>query len=117
MLVKLHLVLLLAREVEHFSAKVASDHLRFPIESFGNRQGQVSRPGTDVQIRIPRLWIQKIQSPTPPIAIDIQRQQMVEEVIPRRDFGKHPPNTFGGLVDNGARIRKVGWAHRSVRPG
>jgi hypothetical protein len=38
-LAKLHLVLLLTREVEHFSAKVASDHLRFSIESFGNCQG------------------------------------------------------------------------------
>jgi hypothetical protein len=39
MLAKLHLVLLLTGEVEHFSAEVASDHLRFPIEPFGNRQG------------------------------------------------------------------------------
>jgi hypothetical protein len=39
MLAKLHLVLLLTGEVEHFSAEVAPDHLRFPIEPFGNRQG------------------------------------------------------------------------------
>jgi hypothetical protein len=38
-LAKLHSMLLLPREVEHFSAEVASDHLRFPIESFGNCQG------------------------------------------------------------------------------
>jgi hypothetical protein len=38
-LAKLHLVLLLTREMEHFSAEVASDHLRFPIEPFGYRQG------------------------------------------------------------------------------
>jgi hypothetical protein len=32
-------MLLFTGEVEHFSAKVASDHLRFPIEPFCNRKG------------------------------------------------------------------------------
>src|SRR4051812_33112601 len=81
---------------QHWPAKIRPDHLcrRTPFQF----HGQVSSPACDVQ-HDSILSIQDLSQfigyqPAPPL-VDIEREQVIEQIVPTRNPRKHLANGFG----------------------
>ena len=62
-------------------------------------QGQVGRPGAAIEDRNPRLGRHRPGREGSPGSIDVQAEQVVEQIVPPRDRGEHPPHAAVGLVE------------------
>ena len=91
---------------EHLAAEVGSDDRRTTPAGAVVRQGQVGRAGAAIEHGHARLGRDDPGREGPPRTIDVQAEQVVEEIVPSRDRGEHPPHPLVGLVDR-ERIRSA----------
>jgi hypothetical protein len=91
---------LLSRAIEHGLCEIAANH-RDPIRSAVaqglhphalHRERQIPRAAAQIQnasIRAAKNSLELAGRPAPPNAIDRQRKQMVQEIVPRRNPAEH----------------------------
>jgi hypothetical protein len=77
---------------QHGMAKVRTDDGHAPARGSIVSQGQVPGAGAQIQNRRHTLRRHQPSRPPAPIAIHIQAQQMIEQIIPRRNVAEHSPD-------------------------
>src|SRR5437660_894704 len=81
--------------------EIRTDDRDFPRGRTIISKSQVPRTGAQIQNRrVAVRWNQAGRSPAP-ILVDIHAQQVVEQVITRRNVAEHSPNACLTLVEQG----------------
>ena len=113
--------LLAAADLQHLAAEVGAR--RFPT----CRPSPGERPVPDRPCRCrhrgsarPACGCSFFDRPPPPVAIDVERQQVVHAVVVRRDLAEHPLHPLARFVDAWSWTsagEQISWQTRSRRPG
>ena len=88
-----------AADGQHRLAEVGADDRRLPLGSPPIGQGQIGRAGANIEDRRIALRRHELYGFPPPRAIDAQRQQPVEQIVPPGDFAEHLLHAGGGFVE------------------
>src|SRR5712692_8106409 len=83
---------------KHAVRKVHSDHAR-PISAV-QRNGQIASSTTKIEHKrfaVKKNRPQMLCSEGAPEAIELQRQEMVQQVVARRNLRKHLPHSLGSI--------------------
>ena len=64
-------------------------------------QCEVAGAGAEVEDRPPLGWARRdeLRGPGPPALVDVEAEQVVEEVVPRRDLAEHPLDAHFAFVE------------------
>jgi len=84
-------------QLKHRPTEIKADNLRASF--FKQRNAEIARAARDIQkLRIRRQeWSQLSDYRTPPSAVDVCRQEMVQQIVSRRDLREHlahPPSVI-----------------------
>jgi hypothetical protein len=83
---------------QHLTGKVDADHRGGGLRA-QRRHGKITGPGAEVQDARPGLEPELRDRPGPPPRIQAGAEDVIEEVVARRDRVEHPGNPRRGLVD------------------
>ena len=84
---------------QHFMAKIGTHHRHPTIGRPVIGQRQVAGAGADVEDGSRPLRRDQPGSPPAPVTIDIEAQQVIEQIVARRDVVEHAPDTRLALVE------------------
>ena len=105
-----------AADFQHLRAKIGRRQFLICRRSPAERRS----PGRPCRCRhresARRLRLQLPDGPRPPVAIDVERQQVVHAVVVRRDLAEHPLHPLARFVD-GRRGHEIECSCNGTRSG
>ena len=78
------------------------------------RQGQVAGAGAEIEDRLEALGRHELHGPPAPVAIDVQAQDVIEQVVHRRNRAEHGADPLFALVDGDGFAHSRGTARAGV---
>ena len=98
---------------QHLVAEVGPDDRHAPVGGAVVGEGEVAGAGAQVEDRaVGRAGRDQPRRPAPPALVDVQAQQVVQEVVPRRDLAEHPADAGFALVEQFGE--DTAWSRNTV---
>ena len=90
---------LVAGRQQHRQAEVGADDLQTTLSRPVVGQGQVAGPGANVENWAVGRRRRQARSTPAPVTVDIETEQVVEQIVARRDVAEHRANARFALVE------------------
>ena len=102
---------------EHLVAEVGGDDRRLAAGGAVVGERQVAGAGAHVENRQRPVRRHEPHRSPPPVAIDAQRQQVIQKIVPPGDLAEHPANAVIDDLSTGMRQDSATESTEDTKPG